>query len=200
MRYIHQCIVTCCLLNLLHLQDGTIEFEIKLTGIVNTYILAEGELPNHGTQVSPGVNAQYHQHIFSLRVDPMIDGLNNTVVQTDIVCDNQPTGSEENYGGNGFMPHDLRLTNSTLAVQDYDAEMERRWSIVNPKKRHYSSKKESGYGISADGAWVVLKSKPGSWVRQRAAFAEHHVWVMKDVEGPNGSERQWPAGRYVLQT
>ncbi|KAG8870850.1 hypothetical protein FRB97_009307 [Tulasnella sp. 331] len=181
-------------------RNGTIEFEIKLTGIVNTYILAKGEIPNHGIQVSPGVNAQFHQHIFSLRVDPMVDGLQNTVVQTDIVCDEGPMGSEENYAGNGFMPIDLRITKNTLAIQDYDSEMDRRWRIVNPNKRHYSSSKESSYVIMADGAWVVLKSAKGSWVRQRAAFAEHHIWVMKDVEGKNGSERQWPAGRYVLQT
>ncbi|KAG9039037.1 hypothetical protein FRB95_012748 [Tulasnella sp. JGI-2019a] len=180
--------------------DGTIEFETKLTGIMNTYIIAEGELPPHGTQVSPGVNAQFHQHIFSLRVDPMIDGLDNTVVQSDVVCDEAITGSAENYAGNGFTAKDLRITSSDLAVQDYDAVNDRRWRIVNPKRLHYSSGKESSYGIMADGAWVVLKSAKDSWVRQRAAFAEHHVWVMKDVEGANGSERQWPAGRYVLQT
>lgn len=33
-----------------------------------------------GTVVHPGVLAVHHQHIFSLRVDPAIDGLDNRLV------------------------------------------------------------------------------------------------------------------------
>jgi hypothetical protein len=41
-------------------QDGTITFEIKLTGELSTNLLSEGEgpKPTHGTLVGPGVNAQ----------------------------------------------------------------------------------------------------------------------------------------------
>jgi len=52
----------------------------------------------------------------------------------------------------------------------------------------------------AKGAWELLKCADGAWARRRAAFAEHSLWVVKDVEGQNGSERQWPAGKYVPQT
>ncbi|KAI7344101.1 hypothetical protein KC336_g22973, partial [Hortaea werneckii] len=61
-------------------QDGTIQLEIKLTGILNTYSLNPGEsAAPWGTEVYPGVNAHNHQHLFCLRVDPNIDGPANTV-------------------------------------------------------------------------------------------------------------------------
>jgi hypothetical protein len=46
-------------------QDGTIGYEIKLTGELSTNNLSAGEGPNptHGTLVMPGVNAQHHQHM-----------------------------------------------------------------------------------------------------------------------------------------
>ena len=44
------------------MQDGRIEFEIKLSGELSTNLLSEGESkPLHGTLVAPGVNAQLHQ-------------------------------------------------------------------------------------------------------------------------------------------
>ena len=54
-------------------QDGTIDFEIKLSGELSTNLMSEDELtngePTHGTIVCPGVNAQIHQHMFCARLD-----------------------------------------------------------------------------------------------------------------------------------
>ena len=55
-------------------QDGTIEFEIKATGIVNTAGLKPGERRDYGTLVAPGVFAHNHQHIFNMRLDMAVDG------------------------------------------------------------------------------------------------------------------------------
>jgi hypothetical protein len=58
----------------LPLQDGTIEHEIKLTGILSTSVLSPGEAaPTHGTMVAPLVNAAAHQHLFSARLDMAVD-------------------------------------------------------------------------------------------------------------------------------
>jgi len=57
-------------------QDGTIEYQIKLTGELSTNMLSPGEDAGHpesGTLVAPGVNAQHHQHMFAVRIDPAID-------------------------------------------------------------------------------------------------------------------------------
>lgn len=43
-------------------QDGVIQLDIKLTGILNTYAMAPGEsAAPWGTEVYPGVNAHNHQ-------------------------------------------------------------------------------------------------------------------------------------------
>jgi primary-amine oxidase len=84
-------------------QDGTIQLEIKLTGILNTYSLNPGEsAAPWGTEVYPGVNAHNHQHLFCMRIDPNIDGPANTVFIADAVAAEAPVGSEENYYGNAF--------------------------------------------------------------------------------------------------
>jgi len=57
-------------------QDGTIDYQIKLTGELSTNMLSPGEDAGHpesGTLVGPGVNAQHHQHMFAVRIDPAID-------------------------------------------------------------------------------------------------------------------------------
>lgn len=50
--------------------DGTIEYEIRLTGELSTNLLSAGEdTPTHGTLVAPGVNSQIHQHMFCAKLD-----------------------------------------------------------------------------------------------------------------------------------
>ena len=56
------------------MQDGTIKYEIKLTGELSTNPLSFGETsPEYGTLVMEGVNAQHHQHMFCARLDMAVD-------------------------------------------------------------------------------------------------------------------------------
>ena len=71
-----------------HLQiDGTIELEVKLTGVINTSGLLPDGSVGRGTLVAPGVVGHYHQHIFNVRLDMAIDGLDNTVLEVDTIAD-----------------------------------------------------------------------------------------------------------------
>ncbi|KAL0063442.1 peroxisomal copper amine oxidase [Marasmius tenuissimus] len=179
-------------------QDGSIEAEVRLTGILQTYVAGEDEPTPFGTKVAPQINAQYHQHIFSYRLDPMIDGLFNSVVETDVVpLPDAPTGSDNNYAGNAFIARDTTL--QTSAARPYDWEKERRWRIVNPARKHYASGKSVGYSVGLKGGITPLMARPDSWAAKRAGFMTHPLWVVKDVEGEKGG-RMWPAGKYVPQT
>lgn len=127
-------------------QDGTLELEVKLTGILNLYVMDQGE--DHsgvGTQVAPRVmvslahlsqpehhearliwnisreQAHNHQHLFSLRVDPMIDGLANSLYETNVHRMPQPTGSPENFAGNGFYYEKTLLDNTEVSLRQHDA-------------------------------------------------------------------------------
>ena len=69
----------------LQMQDGSIQYEVKLTGCLSTSVLSEGEGmdPTHGTLIAPHLNAQLHQHYFCVRLDMSVDdpegGANLTV-------------------------------------------------------------------------------------------------------------------------
>lgn len=61
-------------------QAGELTYEVRATGILSTQPIDEGVQVPWGTIVHPGVLAASHQHIFSLRLDPMIDGPKNSLV------------------------------------------------------------------------------------------------------------------------
>ncbi len=77
-------------------QDGSIEFEVKLTGVLSTGAYRPGEKPRHGTAVAPGLYAPNHQHFFCVRLDADIDGQANTVVEVN--SEAVPMGPENPYG------------------------------------------------------------------------------------------------------
>ncbi|GLB43633.1 putative amine oxidase [Lyophyllum shimeji] len=179
-------------------QDGSLEFEIRLTGILQVYVAREGEPSPYGTHVAPGINAQNHQHLFCVRMDPMIDGLHNSVVESDIVpLPDAPTGSVQNFAGNAFVSQETVLKTET--GRPYDYQKERRWKIVNPARKHYSSGKDVGYIIGMKGGATPMMARPDSWAAKRAAFVTNALWVCRDVESRKGG-RMWPAGKYVPQT
>ena len=82
-------------------QDGTIEFEVKLTGIVVTSALPPGEISDFGSLVAPGTLAAHHQHFLSARLDMAVDGLCNTVYEVDTKAIAPGPG---NPLGNAFRP------------------------------------------------------------------------------------------------
>jgi primary-amine oxidase len=179
-------------------QDGSIEFEIRLTGILQVYVAGDDERSKFATKIAPNLNAQYHQHFFSIRVDPMIDGLQNSVVETDIIpLPDAPTGSPQNFAGNAFITQDTVLKSESGRSHDY--QKDRRWTIVNPTRKHYSSGKDVGYTIGMKGGATPVMSRADGWVLRRAEFLNEALWVCRDVEGPKGG-RMWPAGKYVPQT
>jgi primary-amine oxidase len=180
-------------------QDGNIELEVRLTGILQVYCADVDEPNPFGTTVAPKTNAHYHQHIFSIRVDPMVDGLNNSLVESDVVPIPDGTGSAGNFAGNGFTIQDKVLKDQSEGARDYNFDTERRWKIINPARKHYSSGREVGYVIGVKAASARLMTREDGWAATRAAFAKKALWVIKDVEDPKGG-RMWPSGKYVPQT
>ncbi|KXH56757.1 copper amine oxidase [Colletotrichum salicis] len=176
-------------------QDGTIQPEIKLTGILNTYSLNPGEdTKGWGTQVYPGVNAHNHQHLFCLRVDANIDGPRNTVFVADAVASDAPVGSPENFYGNAFYAKKTKLDTTGKSRTDYDGSTSRTWEIANTDKIHPYSGKPASYKLVSREVPGLLP-KEGSLVWKRAGFARHAVHVTKYRD-----DELWPAGRHVPQT
>src|SRR5262245_13170557 len=68
-------------------QDGNIQFEIQLTGILSLGAANPGEKPVFGTLVAPQVYAPNHQHFFNVRLDFDLDGTANAVQRVDVTAD-----------------------------------------------------------------------------------------------------------------
>ncbi|KAG8683047.1 hypothetical protein FRC08_014556 [Ceratobasidium sp. 394] len=177
--------------------DGTVELEICLTGILSVYMLGEGEKATFGTQVAQRIYAHNHQHLFSVRIDPMVDGINNTVVESDIIPYPHPTGSAESYAGNGFISVDNPILKAS--GRDYNHTTDRRWRIINPTRMHYSSALPVAYSVGTGSTTRTIVATEGSWIRQRAAFGGKALWVVPEDETVLGG-RRWPAGRHVPQS
>eukprot|EP00894_Picocystis_sp_ML_P004234 jgi/Pico_ML_1/54751/g618.t1 len=116
-------------------QDGSIDFEIKLSGELSTNLLSERERvsgkPECGTMVAPGVNSQYHQHCFCARIDVSIDGNENSVEEVDVLP--LPEDSKNPYG-NGFYAKKTTFKTEQEAQRVADASKARTWQIINPNK------------------------------------------------------------------
>ncbi|KKA27262.1 hypothetical protein TD95_004093 [Thielaviopsis punctulata] len=176
-------------------QDGTIQPEIKLTGILNTYSMAVDEdTHGWGTQVYPGVNAHNHQHLFCLRVNPEIDGPDNTVFAVDTVAADDAVGSAENPYGNAFYARRTKLATTAQGMSDYLGDTSRTWEIANTNKLNVYSKKPVAYKLVSREVPRLLP-KEGSLVWKRAGFARHAVHVTKYRD-----DQLWPAGKHVPQT
>ncbi|KAB8231707.1 peroxisomal copper amine oxidase [Aspergillus alliaceus] len=175
--------------------DGTYKLEMKLTGMLNTYPMHPTEqAAPYGTEVAPQINAQNHQHIFSLRIDPEVDGPNNSVIQSDAVPSDHPVGSTQNFYGNGFYSKKTPLRTSLEGAAEYCYETNRTWDIVNPSSINPSAKKPVAFKI-LNTSCPPLLAKPGSIVYKRAAFARKPLWVV-----PYRDYEIFPAGDYVCQS
>jgi primary-amine oxidase len=200
-------------------QDGTIQLEIKLTGILNTYSMNPGEdTKGWGTEVYPGVNAHNHQHLFCLRIDPNIDGPNNTIFQVDATRGAGEVGSKENYYGNAFYAEKTKFSTVKESMSDYNGATSRTWDIANTNKINPHSKRPASYKLVSREIPGLLP-KPGSLVWKRAGFARHAVQVTKCLilpipfphisrilidlmltPHPDDDNQFFPAGRHVPQT
>ncbi|KAI9824743.1 MAG: hypothetical protein M1832_001569 [Thelocarpon impressellum] len=176
-------------------QDGTIQLEVKLTGILNTYAMNPGEdTRGWGTEVYPGVNAHNHQHLFCLRLDPNIDGPRNTVFQVDATRGPGEVGSAENKYGNAFFAQKQKYATVEDGVADYDGSSSRTWDMANTNRLNAHSHQPVSYKLVSREVPTLLP-RPGGLVWKRAGFARHAVHVT-----PYDDEQIHPAGRHVPQT
>ncbi len=170
-------------------QDGTIETEVKLTGIVLTSAVHPGERPAYGRLVSPGLSALNHQHFFCVRMDMAVDGPTNDV--HEVHTESVPVGPE-NPHGNAFRAVATQLRSEREAQQLIDPLSARFWRVSNPQRRNAVGDAVA-YKL-VPGANVLPFADPGSKDRARAGFVAKHLWVT-----PYAPRERYPAGDYPNQ-
>jgi primary-amine oxidase len=171
-------------------QDGSIRFEMKATGILNTAALMPGEEPRFGSLVSPGVYAHFHQHIFNMRLDVAIDGERNRVVEVDTVA--LPVGPENPYG-NAFTARETVLTSELQAQRNVDFHAARFWRVESAEARNMLGR-PTAYRLAPLDP-VPTFSCPQSSVARRAAFMTRQLWVTRFDR-----DEMHAAGRYPNQS
>lgn len=152
--------------------DGTIEAQVKLTGIGLAQAVVSGERPSGGNLISPELAAPHHQHLFSFRLDMCVDGVQNSVYEVDAVP--VPLGPENPYG-NAFTT-EWRLLGSEAAAARFAAPSHARsWHVVN-RHRLNACGEPVGYRLVPTHPAVLL-AHPSASISQRAGFATRHLWV-----------------------
>jgi primary-amine oxidase len=158
--------------------DGTIQVEVKLTGVPAASALVPGASPTHAALVAPGISAPHHQHLFCFRLDLDVDGTGNVVHEVDLVAD--PKGPE-NPHGSAFRTTATRLTSESTARRNADAIANRTWRISSVDHRNALGE-PTAYDL-VPGGQPLLLAHDDSVVARRARFAQSHLWVSQYADG-----------------
>ena len=170
-------------------QDGTIEFEAKLTGIVLTVADAIGKDHPSATELEPGLWAPYHQHILCARLDLDIDGEKNSVLEVESFA--HPQGEKNPYGG-AYETRETLFTKEKESQRVIDPFSGRYWKIVNEQVKNHMDH-PVGYKL-IPGHTTFPLALPESTIGKKAAFMYKHLWVTK-----NNDSEKYPAGDYPFQ-
>jgi primary-amine oxidase len=152
--------------------DGTLGYEVKLTGIISTGAFPDGAEPAHGTVVAPGLYGPHHQHFFNVRLDMAVDGTANSVFEVDAVP--SPAGPG-NPAGNAWVARERPLETEADAQRLADSAVGRHWLVVNESVRNAHGR-PVGYQL-VPGPSTLPPLQPDSPALRRAQFATRHLWV-----------------------
>lgn len=152
--------------------DGTIQMEIKLTGIIGASAITAGDGGDgYAPQVAPSITSPIHQHLFCFRLDFDIDGGGNTVVETNV----EPETNRDHPWGAGFRAVATALRTEQEAMRNVDASASRTWKVENPGSLN---------GLGNPVAYKLLpQASPtmfppaDSPSGRRGGFARHNLWV-----------------------
>ncbi len=153
--------------------DGTIQMEVKLTGIVGvSAVTPETSNPAQSPLIGENLASPVHQHLFCFRLDWDLDGGANEIHEMEI----QPLPlGPENPDGTQFASTARHLTRELDARRRIAPERSRYWKVSNPECKN-------AWGVPVaykllPGASPTLFAHPDSVVARRASFARYNLWV-----------------------
>src|SRR5436305_8248198 len=135
--------------------------------------VAPGETPVHSTLIAPQLGAPVHQHLFSFRLNFDIDGVENSVYETEL--SGAPVGEDNPYG-NALVPTARLLATESEAQRLADPARGRQWRVVNPSRLNAVGQ-PTGYRLVPGASATTLLASPEAAVYNRATFATRNLWV-----------------------
>lgn len=170
-------------------QDGTIQCEVKLTGILSTGAIAPGEKPVFGQLLNAdGLFAPIHQHFFNFRLDMDVDGQVNTVYEEH--AEPLPAGPG-NPLNSAFRTVRTALCTEQEAQQLVDPLRGRVWRVVNPSSLNAVGE-PVGYRLVPHGNVQAMAGTDSS-IARRAAFMMKHLWVTAYDDAEKFAAGDFPA-------
>ncbi|KAJ5682294.1 hypothetical protein N7462_005459 [Penicillium macrosclerotiorum] len=173
-------------------QDASIHYEVRATGILSTCPINSTDNVGYGTIVAPGVLAPYHQHLFSLRIDPAIDGQRNSlqIEESHPLPIDDPT-----------VHNPIRVGYSTKASivsaeggLDLDVATNRTFKIINENQINPITGTPVGFKLLPCYSQLLL-AHPQSYHARRSEFGGHAVWVTRYQD-----DEVFAAGRHTMQS
>ncbi|KAJ5672169.1 hypothetical protein N7507_001296 [Penicillium longicatenatum] len=173
-------------------QDTSIHYEVRATGILSTCPINIGDSVGYGTVVAPGVLAPYHQHLFSLRIDPSIDGMLNSLQ----VEESHPLPIDNSEIHN---PFGVGYTTSSKIVTeegglDLDVTKNRTFKIINENTINPITGTPVGFKLLPCYSQMLL-AHPKSYHAKRSEFGSHAIWVTSYKD-----DELFPSGRHTMQS
>ncbi|MDX6285126.1 MAG: primary-amine oxidase [Frankiales bacterium] len=154
-------------------QDGRLQLEIKLSGIVQTEAVPDGApAPKHGAIIDDHLVSPHHQHMFSIRLDLDVDGTDCQVLEVDAIP--VPMGSD-NPHGNAWVSRETLIASERDGKRQLDTASGRHWRIVSSTQRNGLGQ-PTGYSLLPHVGPMILND-PSSHVSRRAGFASAALWV-----------------------
>lgn len=160
--------------------DGSIKVEISLSGImlakgVHDTIADPVRYPGqeHGALVARHTLAPMHQHFFCFRLDLDVDGTKNMVQEVDV---RSPDGGENPFG-NAMIMDAFEFRYEQEARRMADPKRARTWVVSNVDSVN-ALRSPTAYAI-VPGSSTVPFLRSSHWVRNRAGFIDHHLWVTR---------------------
>ncbi|EEH39876.2 amine oxidase [Paracoccidioides lutzii Pb01] len=147
-------------------QDAAINYEVR------------GRFSPYGTLVAPGVLAPYHQHLFSLRIDPAIDGFDDILVVEDSIPMPLDNPKIHNSLGIGYITS--QVTAQVESTLDTDITKGRVFKITNENVRNPVNNGPVGYKLVPHYSQMLL-AHPTSLHAKRSKFCSHPPWSLGGV-------------------
>lgn len=171
-------------------QNGDIQLELKLTGVLSVGAIAPGEMPTHGVLVAPQLYAPIHQHHFIFRLDMDVDGSGNSLYEVNTVTD--PVGPANPYAAS-FRAQSTLLASEKAAARDADPRAGRVWAVVNPNEVNALGQ-PTGYKIVPGADVAAPFASPDSSVMKRGGFIAHTLWATE-----YSPDELYASGDYINQ-
>ena len=168
--------------------DGTIEHEIKMTGILQTQATENGNA-DQAVMIAPNLAAPHHQHLFCIRLDWDLDGAPASVTEVDVEA--LDAGSDNPFH-NAFDTRRTTFRTELEAQRNVDPAKSRTWLVESTSSRNRLGEPVA-YKLMPGYSPTMLAGSEAA-IRSRATFGTKNLWVT-----PFDENEMHAAGDYPYQ-